>query len=570
MLHEGIPPTLAGACATSEGDIGAGVIDQGGRLTSNLVTIEWCRMKLKTAFLAIIVLLAGAIEPAGAKTLRLAHVGDLTSLDPYTLNETLALSLLGNVYEGLVSRDDDLKIVPGLAESWETLDPLKWRFHLRKGVTFHNGEAFSADDVIFSLQRMRTPGSQIKSRAPADMTAVKIDDYTVDFVLTKPNPVLHGEWNSWYIVSKSWSEANGATLAQPVNATSLGAFALKANGTGPFKIAKHEPGVRTLFVPNPRYWGKIAHNLDEVEFATIRSDATRTAALLSGEVDFIEPVSIQDQERLAASGQVNVLTGPELRTIFLTMDSLRDELLYSSVKGKNPFKDVRVRKAFYQAVDIEAIKTKLMHGQSTPTALLIAPSLFSRAGQFHRWPYDVTAAKKLMAEAGYADGFDLTMDCPNDRYINDAAICQAVAAMLSRINVKVALQAMPKAKYFEKISPPKYDTSFGMLGWTPSGLDSLSVLTTIVGCRDTVGSGASFNVGGYCNPEVSALTEKVRVEADRERRDDYIAEAYRIVHEDVGVLPLHQQALSWGVSKRVHLTQRPDDYVAFKAITKDD
>ncbi|MGE5513005.1 MAG: ABC transporter substrate-binding protein, partial [Bacteroidota bacterium] len=352
-------------------------------------------MKIRTWATAAAIAVALAATPAAAKTFRYAFQGDLNALDPYTLNETFTLGAMGNVMEGLTKRDKDLKIIPGLAERWEIVDPLRWRFYLRKGVKFHNGEDFTADDVIFSLDRMRSPGSQIKTRAPADMKAVKVDDHTVDFILTSPNPILHYEWDTWYIYSKKWAEANGATQAQSATATSLNPFALKANGTGPFMIVSHEPGVKTVFKPNPNWWGKPEHNLTEAIFTTIKSDATRVAALLSGEIDMMDPVPVQDIERIKSNPGTDVLTGPELRTIFLNMDQMRDELLYSNVKGKNPFKDARVRKAFYQAIDIEAIKSKVMRGMAVPSALLISPLLYSRSAEFKRHPYDPEAAKKL-------------------------------------------------------------------------------------------------------------------------------------------------------------------------------
>ena len=509
-------------------------------------------------------LAVAALSPAQAVTLKYAFQGDLNALDGYTLNETFSSGALGNVYEGLTKRDKDLKIIPGLAEKWEIVEPTRWRFTLRKGVKFHGGEDFTADDVVFSLGRMRSEGSQIKSRAPADMKAVKVDDYTVDFVLTAPNPILHAEWDTWYMMSKQWCEAVGATQAMSAKSTSLSAWALKANGTGQFTVESHEPGVKTVYKRNDRWWGKHEHNLDEVIFTTIKSDATRVAALLSGEVDLIEPVPVQDMERIAANATTQVMTGAELRTIFLNMDSLRDELKYSSVKGKNPFKDVRVRKAFYQAIDIEAIKTKVMRNMAVPSALLISPLLFPGAGEFKRFPFDVEAAKKLMAEAGYAEGFELRLDCPNDRYVNDAAICQAAAAMLSKINVKVTLNAQPKAKFFEMVgSQGKFDSSFSMLGWTPGSFDSHNVLANIAGCRDADGKPALFNYGGYCNPNVDALAKQVASEIDPAKRNAMIAEAYKIIHEDVGFLPLHQQSLAWGVAKSVTIPQRADNQILF-------
>jgi peptide/nickel transport system substrate-binding protein len=521
-------------------------------------------MKLKTLIVTSTLACVLASAPAAAKTFRYAFQGDLNALDPYTLNESFTLGALGNVYEGLTKRDKDLKIIPGLAERWEVVDPLKWRFHLRKGVKFHGGEEFTADDVVFSTARMQGPGSQIPTRAPRDMKAVKVDDHTVDFVLTSPNPILHAEWDTWYMMSKKWAEANGAVQAQAAQATSLNPFALKANGTGPFTIVSHEPGVKTVFRPFAGWWGKPEHNLTEVTFQTIKSDATRVAALLSGDIDMMDPVPVQDIERLKANPNVSVLIGPEIRTIFLNMDSMRDELLYASVKGKNPFKDPRVRRAVYQAIDIEAIHSKVMRGMSVNSALLISPLLYARAGEFKRHPYDTAAAKKLLADAGYPSGFEVTLDCPNDRYVNDEAICQAVAQMLSRIDIKVKLNATPKAKYFQKAGPTdKYDSSFNLLGWTPGSLDSWNVLANIAGCRDAAGKGGTFNFGGYCNPKITELNAQILVEPDTKKRDDLIAQAYRIIHDEVGLVPLHQQSLIWGASKKVTMVQRADNQILF-------
>ena len=509
--------------------------------------------------------------PASAVTFRYAFQGDLNALDPYTLNETFTLGALGNVMEGLTKRDKDLKIIPGLAERWETSDDgRRWRFYLRRNVKFHDGSPFTADDVIFSAERAQADGSQIKSRLPDKFKIEKVDDHTVDFVMPEPNPILHYEWDTWYIFSKPWADKVGATKPQSATATSLNAWALTANGTGPFKLESHQPGVKTVFKPNPDWWGKPEHNLTEVIFTTIKSDATRVAALLSGEIDMMDPVPVQDIERIKSSPNVTVMTGPELRTIFLNMDSFRDELLYSNVKGKNPFKDARVRKAFYQAIDIEAIKSRVMRGNSAPSSILISPLLFSRAAEIKRHPYDVEASKKLLAEAGYPNGFEVTMDCPNDRYVNDEAICQAVAAMLARANVKVQLNAQPKAKYFEKAGPTaKYDSSFNLLGWTPGSFDSWNVLGNITHCRDASGKGGQFNYGGYCNPKVDALADKILVESDTAKRDAMILEAFKIVHEEAGIIPLHQQTLAWGVSKKTKIVQRADNQILLYWVNKE-
>jgi peptide/nickel transport system substrate-binding protein len=536
-------------------------------------------MSIRKLALTSALALAATVSVAEAKTFRYAFQGDLNALDPYTLNETFTLGALGNVMEALTRRDKDLKIVPSLAERWEVLDNgLKWRFHLRKGVKFHGGEDFTADDVIFSLERLRSPDSQIKSRVPADVTATKVDDHTVDFILKSPNPILNAEWDTWYIFSKKWAEANGATQAQSSRATSLNAWALKANGTGPFTITSHEPGVKTTFKPNPNWWGKVEHNLTEVIFQTIKSDATRVAALLSGEIDMMDPVPVQDLDRVNASTTARAMTGPEIRTIFLNMDQVRDELLYSDVKGKNPFKDVRVRKAFYQAIDIEAIKSRVMRNTSVPSALLISPLLFPAGAEIKRHAHDPAAAQKLLADAGYPNGFAITMDCPNDRYVNDEGICQAVVAMLNRVGIKATLNAMPKAKYFEKAGPTAgkwYDSSFNLLGWTPGSLDSWNVITSLAGCRSAdakgkVWPGSIFNYGGYCNDKVDALAKDILSETDLKVRDSKILEAFKIIHEEVGLIPLHQQSLVWGVSRKVDMVQRADNQILLYWVKKND
>jgi peptide/nickel transport system substrate-binding protein len=516
-------------------------------------------------------IIAFAAWPASSQVLRYANQGDLKSLDPYTFRETTTIAHHAHVYEGLVARDRNLKTVPALAESWETPEPTRWRFHLRHNVKFHNGDPFTADDVIFSADRVSATGSNFTSIIPPDTKFVKVDDYTVDVVLSSPNPILISQWDGWFIMDKKWCEEHNSMAPTPISAATPSYASLHENGTGPFFIESHQPGVKTVFKVNPDWWGKPEHNLKEIDFTPIASDATRVAALLSGEVDVIEPVPIQDIQRVNASGNAKVLNGPELRTIFLGMDELRDELLYSSVKGKNPFKDIRVREAFYKAIDVELIKTRVMRGLSTPTALMIAPELFPLSKDFIRPKYDPDGAKKLLTEAGYPDGFQVTMDCPNDRYVNDSAICQAVVGMLARIGVKIDLLAQPKQQFFAKVlKPGGYKTSFFMLGWQPSSQDSHNVLHDIMGCRGDEKDPArgEANLGGYCDKDLDALADKILVETDAAKRDQLIKQAFEIGIKDYGYIPLHQQALAWGVSNKVKLTQRADNQVLLFWATK--
>ncbi|GJD58565.1 Glutathione-binding protein GsiB [Methylobacterium dankookense] len=525
---------------------------------------------LKNALLALGLTLGLGAAPAEAQNVfRFAFQGDIKSLDPYSLKESFTIGMHGAVYESLITRDKNLKYAPQLAESWETPEPTRWRFHLRKGVKFHDGSPFTADDVIFSANRVRAPGSNFQTNVPGDAEFVKVDDYTVDMKLKTPNPIAIAQFSTWYIMSKAWAEKNNAVQPSPPTATSPSYAALHENGTGPFVVAEHQPGVRTVFKKFPGYWGKVESNIDEAVFTTIGNSATRVAALLSGEVDWIDPVPLQDQPRVESSGNAVVMAGPELRTIFLGMDQWRDELKDSSVKGKNPFKDKRVREAFYLAIDEDTIAKRVMRGQATPSAILIAPSLYDRSAEIKRPAYDPKKAKALLTEAGYPDGFTLTMDCPNDRYVNDEAICQAVVSMLARVGVKVNLNAQPKAKYFAKVLAPGYDTSFYLVGWTPSSQDSHNILYEIAGCRNDPKSGrGGWNLGNYCNPKIDEIADKVEQETDAKTRDAQIKEGFDTISADWGYIPLHQQALAWGVSKKVTLVQRPDNMLMLYWVSK--
>lgn len=520
------------------------------------------------------ILLAGVAatlmaSSASSETLKFAFQGALKSLDPYTLNETFTLGTLGNVYEGLVRRGPDLDIQPALATSWEVVEPTRWRFHLRKGVKFHNGNDFTADDVVFSATRVRSDGSDLLTRIGKDVKVVKVDDHTVDFVLTGVNPILHFEWATWAIMDKEWTEANNATKVSDASSKEENHAAFNANGTGPFTIQSHDVGIKTVFQKNDAWWDTPQHNLDTVEFTPVGSDATRVAALLSGDLDMVYPVPVQDLKRVDNNADTRALTGPELRTIFLGMDQIRDELIYSNIKGKNPFKDLRVRQAVYHAINIEAIKEKVMRGLSTPSALMISPKLFSESDGFERLAYDVDKAKGLMADAGYGDGFEVGMDCPNDRYVNDEAICQAVASMLAKVGIKINLNAQPKSKYFAKVlKSGGYDTSFYLLGWTPGSLDSWNVLSNLHGCRDLEGNGAPFNLGGSCSKDIDALSAKILGENDQDVRNALIKEAYTISTNEVHYVPLHQQGLAWGVNNNIELKQRADNVFMFYYVNK--
>ncbi len=523
---------------------------------------------LSTAALIAMLFGAGSVltATAHAATFRFSNQGDPISMDPHSLNESLQLGFLNNIYEALVDLDRDLKPVPALATDWKQTSPTVWRFNLRKNVTFHDGTPFGADDVIFSYQRALADGSDVKTYVGAISEIRKVDDHTIDVVTKIPYPILPNNFTRWMIFSKKWCIDNKAEKPVDKRKGIENTASFKANGTGPYRLKSREPGTRTVLVRNLNWWGKNDGNVDEAIFTPIGNGSTRVAALISGEIDMMEPVPQQDIARINAGANTKVLAGPELRTIFLGMDQKRDELLYSNIKGKNPFKDKRVRQAFYQAIDIETIKSKVMRGASTPTGEMIAPGVHGFVPELNkRLPYDVEAAKKLMADAGYASGFEVAMNCPNDRYVNDSEICQAVSAMLARINVKINLQAESKTLYFPKIL--SRNTSFYMLGWTPSTIDAHDTLNSILGTPDNATGRGQFNLGAYSNPKIDDLIGKIQSETDAPKRDAMIAEAMKLHEDDIGHLPLHQQALAWGVKKNVTLVQMATNDMPLRWVT---
>jgi peptide/nickel transport system substrate-binding protein len=520
---------------------------------------------MKFARIVSAVTLAFSCVVAGAVTLRVSNQGDVQSMDPHSLNESLQLSFTGNVYESLIERDKTMGLAPALATKWTQQGPTVWRFELRQNVKFHDGTPFTADDVIFTFKRAAGEGSDMKGYTNPIKEVRKVGDHAVDIETTAPYPILPDTLTALGMMSKKWCEENKAERPVDRRKGIENTASFKANGTGPFRLRERQPSVRTVLVRNFNYWGKIESNVDEIVFTPIGNDATRVAALLSGETDVMEPVPLQDVERVKAAGNFNVLQGPELRTIFLGMDQKREELLFSSVKGKNPFKDVRVRRAFYQAIDVETIKSRVMRNAAAPTALMIGSAVRGFQPDMNkRLPYDPEAAKKLLGEAGYPNGFEVTMNCPNDRYVNDSAICQAVAANLARIGVKINLQAETKVSYFPKIL--RRDTSLYLLGWTPSTVDAHDVLSAIMATPNEKGQG-QFNLGAYSNPKLDELTLKVQSETDQKKRNELIREAFKIHQDDVGHIPLHQQALAWATSDKVNLVQLPNNYMYFKWVS---
>jgi peptide/nickel transport system substrate-binding protein len=510
--------------------------------------------------------LLGALtaSSAGAATLRWANDGDVNAMDPATRQETVQLSFLSNIYEPLVRRNRDLGLEPSLATSWEQTSPTVWRFHLRPGVKWQDGSPFTADDVVFTLKRIEATDSQMRAPLSPVKEARKIDDLTVDFETFVADPIFLQEQTNMLIMSKAWCEAHNAT--EPVTIGKSDNYALhNAMGTGPFSLVSREPDRKTVVEKNPLWWDKPEHNLDRVEFNVIASAPTRVAALLSGEVDMIYSVPPQDMARIKQTEGLKILQTPELRTIYLGFDLSRDELPSSDVKGKNPFKDQKVREAVALAIDEPAIASRVMLGLGHPTWEMWGPGIIGYDAALDVRPkVDPAKSKQLLADAGYPNGFRVGLDCPNDRYVMDEQICTAIVSMLARVGIKVDLNAQTKSKFFTKINAPNYDTDFFMLGWTPATYDAHNPLYTLLGTRN--GKRGEVNDGGYSNPALDDLIGKIGVETDQAKRESMIHQSIEILQKDLPTIPLHQQVIVWAAKTNVEVAQPADNFFPYRFV----
>ena len=513
-----------------------------------------------------------AVLSVNAATLRWSSQGDYLTADPMAQNELLTNSINGHVYESLVMRGKKLEILPGLAVSWKQTGPTTWVFNLRKGVKWHDGSDFTADDVVFSWTRMQGPTSQFRVYANNVGTAKKIDSHTVEFTQPFPLPVmLETLANSLFVMNKAWAEKNNATKTQDFTNKEESYTARNAMGTGPYILVSREPDVKSVFKKNPNWWGAKDKNywdsnVDEIVYSPIKEGNTRMAALLSGQLDFVLDPPPQDVDRLKQDKGVKVYEGRENRIIFLQMDQARDELLYSNVKGKNPFKDERVRKAFYQAIDVNAINKTVMRGASVPTAInLPNPTLAGIPKEMDkRHPFDIAASKKLLADAGYPNGFEIQLDCPNNRYINDEKICVAVAGMLAKVGVTVKVNAIPRAQYFPKAQ--KMDISFCMLGWGGATTDAIFTLQPVLHSRNDKGDG-DYNWGNYKDPEFDAMIDSAKGDTDPKRRQETIIKAMKHFHDKVLMIPLHLQVIPWASRANTTVIHRADNWLQATWVT---
>ncbi len=501
---------------------------------------------------------------AQAATFRWANDGDVGAMDPYTRNETVQLSFLANIYEPLVRRGRDMRLEPALATAEERISPTVWRFHLRPGVRWQDGSDFTADDVVFSLgERIRSPTSLMRSAAEMLAKVTEVDVLTVDITTNHPDPLLPGELTDLLIMSHVWCKSHGALVPVFIDNRQHNYADDHAMGTGPFALLSREPGRKTVLVRNDAWWDRPAPAVDRAEFDVIPDPNMRIAALTSGKVDMLYAVPVTGTRELDHTDGVTLLKTPELRTIFLGMDEHREQLDGSDVKGRNPFKDRRVREAFALAIDETAIARQVMNGLAHPTWLMWGPGVTGYDPALDVRPAaDLDKARQDMAVAGYPNGFSVRMDCPDNRYLNDAEICKTVTGMLGRIGVRVALHLEDKREFFRYAGPPDYGASFFLLGWTPSTDDAHDVLYQLAETRRQ----GNWNGSGYSNPVLDELIAKIGAAPDSPDRDAAIDSAARILQTDLPYIPLHQQEIVWAVRTGVQVVQTASDYLDLRYV----
>jgi peptide/nickel transport system substrate-binding protein len=483
-------------------------------------------------------------------TLVLSQRGDALTLDPYDENESPTFSVLFNIFDPLVDTDAELHLVPGLAESWSQIDPTTWELHLRPGVTFHGGGTFDADDVVYSLNRVKTwEGSEVMADISTVASAEAVDPLTVRIHTAQPDPIL---LNRLITVLMMDRESTERAIAEH----GVQWLVDHPDGTGPYRLVEWVKEDHLTLEANPNYW-RGAPTIPHVIFRPISSDATRLAALLSGDVHLITEVPVRDTQRIEQTPGLRLLQRPSLRVIYLGVDCGRDETPGVPSSPPNPFKDRRVREAIYLAIDEQMIVDRVMNGFAVPAAQLVPSVIFGYDPSITRPAPDPERARALLAEAGYPNGFSARLDGPNDRYVNDSRIMQALAGQLARVGITVDVNAKPKTIFFEDEQQGR--CSFFLIGWTNPNGDSSGTFEYLLHTRQPErGLGVSNYSSHYSNPELDALTEEAMHTTDRAERERVLQHAMRVAMEDLPHIPLHFQVDLYGASDQLEWTPRAD------------
>ena len=519
---------------------------------ANSLRLLAVRFSISTLLLPCFLL--GAVGPGSAADLAIGIGADVTAIDPHYHNVTPNNNVAAHVFDYLVFRDERQRMIPGLAESWRAVDPLTWEFRLRRGVKFHDGSEFTAADVVASIERVPTVAN-----SPSPFTAytkqikeiIVVDPYTIRFRTTTPYPLMPSDMTQIAIISGSAAKAT----TEEFNSGKA------AIGTGPYKLVRYAKGDRIELARNDAYWGGKTP-WERVTLRLLPSDAPRVAALLAGDVQAIENVPTTDVDRLKQEKRLTLSRTVADRLIYLHMDSERDVSPFVTDRdGKplaaNPLKDPRVRKAISKAINRPAIVEKVMEGEAIPSGQLVPDFLFGATKNLKVEAFDPAGAKKLLADAGYPDGFGLTIHAPNNRYVNDAKIAQAVAQMLARIGIDTKVVAMPSATYFTQATDLKF--SFMLLGWsTGTGEASSSLKALLMTYSRDKGYGTA-NRGRYSNGKVDALTEDALQIVDDAKREAMLQRATELAINDTGIVPLHFQVNLWATRDGIAYVPRTDE-----------
>ncbi|ASL75399.1 ABC transporter substrate-binding protein [Ralstonia solanacearum] len=499
--------------------------------------------------------MAGISPQALATDLKIGMSSPPTSMDPHFYNLFSNINVSEHMFECLVKMDADSHIVPGLAESWKMVNNLTWEFKLRPGVKFHDGSELTTEDVAWSLDRPATivnsPG-KFDTYTKAIIHKKIIDKYTIQLTTSQPYPLMLSDLTSVFIVQKKATQG----LSSDDFAQGKGMV-----GTGPFKFVSYARDDRVELVRNDQYWGP-KPAWDKVTLRFIPNGATRIAALLSGDVQAIENVPTPDLARVRGDASLNFFSKISHRVIYLYTDGKRDPTPDVTGKdgkplAKNPLKDPRVRRAMSMAINRQGIKDRIMEGLAEPTDNLVPPQLFGYNPNLKTLKYDPEGAKKLLAEAGYPDGFGITLHTPNNRYVNDEKIAQTIAQNLTRIGIVTKVEGMPMATFAAKSIRHEY--SFGLVGWGAQTGEVSSPLRALVACEDARKGYGTVNWGQYCNPKMDAVLDKALYTMDDKERSRLLQEATAIVVDDGGIIPVHFQVTTWAARKGFTYTPRTDE-----------
>lgn len=489
-----------------------------------------------------------AVAARAEVVLRWTAQSDALTLDPHAIAEGPTIRLLKQIYEPLVERSPDLSLVPALATSWTPLDQTTWAFTLREGIRFHDGAAFDAEDVVFSIGRALSETSNFRQRLGNVIGAEAVSPQVVHVRTSGPNPLLPDLLTTIFMMDQGWAARNDVERPLDFAENEFSFATLNANGTGAFRLGERRPGETTVLLRNEDWWGldELPHNLDRVVLTPITSAAGRTAALLSGGVDLVLDPALPDLAGIAKTPGLKVVTTAQDRSIFLGVDLTSGSLRSPGAPEGNPLADVRVRAAIARSIDREAIRDRIMRGFSIPAGNIVTPGVRGYDAALDAPPpLDLEGARALLGESGYPDGFAVNLDCPNDRYINDGAICSAVAAMLAKVGIDVRLGLDSKSRYFPRLANGELD--FFMVGWGASTMDSHDVLSHLVR------SDGTWNRTGFSDEEVDALIDAAAAELDPEARLALLRRVLGIVREEVVYIPLHHQVLAWAMTNSLTL-----------------